>query len=96
MRVSIRKKLTLSFLMVALLVGVLGFFGYSNLKDTANQVAVITERETPALVKLFEMKSLILEGVEGAFGYPLLDEPLEKVEFFDNLERFDTSAAEFR
>ena len=93
---SIRKKLTSSFLLVALLVGVLRFFGYSNLKDTANQVDVITEQETPALAKLSEIKSFILEAVEEAFAYPLLDEPQEKVEFFDNLEQFDTSVGEFR
>ena len=96
MRESIGRKLIFSFLLIALLVGFLGLAGYFNMRDIANEVSVITEGETPALVKLSEMKSLILEGVEEAFAYLLLDDQLEKEEFFDNLDRFDTSVTEFR
>ena len=93
MRVTIGQKLTLSFLLVALLVGVLGLIGYFNTKETAKDVEVIANVELPGLVKLAEMKSHVLEAVEEAFAYPLLDDPVEKAEFFHNLEQFDTSAA---
>ena len=95
MRVSIGQKLTLSFLLVALLVGVLGIVGYSNMRATGKQVDVITELETPGLVKLTEMKSQLLEGIEGALAYPLLDDPSEKAEFYEKLRQFDIFAAEF-
>ena len=72
---NIRTKLTLSFLLVALLVGVLGFFGYSNLKDTANQVDVITERETPAIDRLFAIKSQVLDRLEKTGGFFGPNEP---------------------
>lgn len=90
---SIRTKLILSFLLIALLVGVLGVFGYSNLNDTSNQVDVITEQETPVLVRLNEMKSNILENVEEGIAN-LSEEPVENVETFENPERFNTSVAE--
>ncbi len=96
MRMSIGQKLTLSFLLVALLVGVLGIVSYSNMRETGKQVDVITELETPALIKLTEMKSRILEGIQEAFAYPLLGDPLEKAEFYTNLEQFDTLVAEFK
>jgi len=96
MRVSIGQKLTLSFLLVALLVGVLGFVGYSNMKETEKDIDVITKRETPDIVRLAEMKSQVLEGVEEAFAYPLLDDPVEKAEFYEKLEQFDISAAAFK
>ena len=95
MRISIGQKLTLSFLLVALLVGLLGFVGYSNMRETAKQVDVITDLEIPGLVKLTQMKSQILEGIEEAFAYPLLNDPLEKAEFYEKLDQFDTFAAEF-
>ncbi len=95
MRISIGQKLTLSFLLVALLVGLLGFVGYSNMRETAKQVDVITDLEIPGLVKLTQMKSHILEGIEEAFAYPLLNDPLEKTEFYEKLDQFDTSVAEF-
>ena len=77
MRVSIGQKLTLSFLLVALLVGVLGIVGYSNMRETGKQVDVI-EEELDGLVISTDMESRILEGIEEAFAYPLLDDPLEK------------------
>ena len=80
---SIRTKLILSFLLIALLVGVLGVFGYSNLKNTSKQVDVITEGETPILVRLTEMRSIILEGVEEQIA-KLSDERLEDVESPDD------------
>ena len=92
---SIRRKLTLSFLLIALLVGVLGFIGYSNMKEISKQVDVIT-RETASLVNLSEMKSHALEGIEEGFAYPLLDDPLEKAEFYNKLDQFDTTAAAFK
>ncbi|MCH8297303.1 MAG: HAMP domain-containing protein [Chloroflexi bacterium] len=96
MRISIGQKLTLSFLLVSLLVGILGFVGFTNMMETAKQIDVITEQETPALIKLTEIKSHILEGIEEAFAYPLLGDPVEKTEFYTNLEQFDASVAEFR
>lgn len=41
MRVSIGQILTLSYLLLALLVGVLGFVGYANTRETGKQVDVI-------------------------------------------------------
>ena len=89
---STRTILILSFLLVALLVGVLGAFGYSNLKHTANQVDVITDRETPILVRLSEMKSNILDDVEGGFAN-LTDAPPDKVESFEIPDPSNTSVA---
>ena len=95
MRIGIGQKLTGSFLIVALLVGVLGYIGYSNSRDTAKQANVTADFEIPALIKLNEMKSLILEGIEKALSYPLLDDPKEKAEFYKNLDQFGIFAAEF-
>jgi len=95
MRVSIGQKITISFLLVALLVGLLGFLGYSNMKATAKQVEVITQHETPALVKLTEMKSHIQESIEEALAYLLLEDQREKTQFYTTLEHFETAAAEF-
>lgn len=94
MRVSIGQKLTLSFLLVALLVGVLGIVGYSNMRETGKQVDVIREK-SDGLVKLSEMKSYVLEAISEALAYPLLDDPSEKAEFYEKLDQFDASAAEF-
>ena len=82
-------------MLVALLVGLLGFVGYANMRETARQVDVIAE-ETAGLTKLSEMKFHILEGIEEAFAYPLSGDPSEKVEFYEKLEYFDSSAAEFK
>ena len=82
--------------MVALLVGVIGVVGYTNMRETGNQVDVITEVETPALVRLAEIKLHILVAVESAFAFPLLDDPNEIALFHTNLEQFDTAVAEFR
>ena len=95
MRVNIGQKLTLSFLLVALLVGVLGFVGYSGMKDAADHVEVMADREVPAVLELAEMKSYVLEGVHEALAYPLLGDPLEKAEFYHKLEQFDASAIAF-
>ena len=43
MRISIGQKLTLSYLLLALLVGVLGFVGYSNMRETGKQADVMTK-----------------------------------------------------
>ena len=94
MRISIGRKLTISYLLVALLVGVLGVIGYSNMRETGKQVDVIRE-ESARLVILTDMKSQILEGIEEAFAYPLLDDPQEKAEFYEKLDQFDSMAAQF-
>ncbi len=73
-------------MLVALLVGVLGFFGYTNMRATVEQVDVTTDVEFPALVKLNEMKSLVLEGIAGALAYTILDDPLEKAEFYETVD----------
>ncbi len=39
--VSVGQKLTLSFLSLAIMVGVLGFLGYSSMRKTAEQLATI-------------------------------------------------------
>ena len=94
MRISIGRKLTISYLLVALLVGVLGVIGYSNMRETGKQVDVIRE-ESARLVILTDMKSQIIEGIEEAFAYPLLDDPQEKAEFYEKLDQFDSMAAQF-
>jgi len=95
MRISIGQKLTISFLSMALLVGIVGIVGYSNMRTTINHVNAIAEEETPALIKLNEMKSNVLEAIGEAFAYPLLDNPQEKAAFYEKLDQFDTFAAEF-
>ena len=94
MTISLKLKLTVSFLLVALLVGVLGIVGYSNMRETAKQVDVI-EEESNGLSILTDMKSRILEGIKEAFAYPLLNDPMEKSEFLEKLDLFDTFAASF-
>ena len=94
MKISIGQKLTLSYLLLALLVGVLGFVGYSNMRETGKQVAVI-RRESDGLRTLSDMKSHVLEGIEEAFAYPLLNDPHEKEEFYAKLDNFDTFVASF-
>lgn len=95
MRLTIVQRLTISFLLIAVLVGVLGIVGYSNTREIEKLVKVIGE-ESDRVVLLSDMKSHVLEGVEEAFAYPLLGDPLEKAEFFEDLERFDASVASFR
>ena len=93
-RISIGQKLTLSYLLLALLVGVLGFVGYSNMRETRKQVDVM-RRESDGLRTLSDMKSHVLEGIEEAFAYPLLNDPHEKEEFYAKLDNFDTFVASF-
>ena len=77
------------------MVGVLGFVGYSNMRETGRQVDVI-QRESGALRTLSDMKSHVLEGIEEAFAYPLLNDPHEKEKFYEKLDNFDTFVASFR
>lgn len=41
------------------------------------------------------MKSYVLEAIGEAIAYPLSNDPSEKAEFYEKLDQFDTSAAEF-
>jgi len=93
-RVSIGKKLSLGFLSLALLVGALGFVGYSNLSETGNQTDVI-EEESNNLIILNEMKAEILEATEEALAYSRLGDPIEKQQFYSKIEGFDAAAASF-
>ena len=60
MRLTIGQKLTFSFVLVALLVGVLGILGYFNMRETGNQVDVIQD-ESEGLTILREMKAKVRE-----------------------------------
>ena len=94
---SIKKRLIFSFLLVALLVGLLGFFGYANLKDTADQVDVITERETPVLAKLSTIKSRALKNLEETLSLAKSEELMENVELIerlDDLGKIDSTGGE--
>jgi len=95
MRLSIGQKLTLSFLFVALLFGPVGYIGYSNMSKTARQVQAMAG-ETAGVVKLSEMKFKIIEAIEEASAYGMTGEIDEKIQFFDRLKEFDSSAFEFR
>ena len=81
-------------MLIALLVGVFGLVGYINLKNTTDQVDVITERETPTLDRLSEMKELILNSVRDVFVSQSAEQ-LNRTEFYENLDRFDATVAEF-
>ena len=96
MKFGIGQRLILSFLLVAVLVGVVGTVEYITDRKTRDQVNTITEVEAPGLVKLSELKSHILVSIEGAFGYPLLGDQNEKEEFYSGIGLFDTTAAEFK
>ena len=93
MRVTIRQKLILSFLLVSLLVAMLGLVSYSSMNTIAGIADTITKKEVPNLLILAEMEVVILEGLEEAFAYLLLDDPTEKLEFSEKLEQFDIAAA---
>ena len=81
MRLSIRQKLTISYLLIALFVGFLGFVSYYEFKDAAQQSQVITKLEVPNLVHLSEMESYILKGIRDAITYPLLNDSEGKIGF---------------
>jgi hypothetical protein len=49
-----------------------------------------------AMLQLLLMKSDVLEGVEEAFGYLLLDEAEERADFFKKMDDFDQLAAKFK
>lgn len=91
MRTSIGRKLTLSYLLVALLVAVVGFVGFSNMSDTASHVDVITKREVPSLFSLLEMKSSVLEGIDGAYAHLLSNDSGDSSEIYARLIQFDAS-----
>ena len=92
---SIRTKITISFLIVGLLVGVPGSVAYSKFRDTANQVDVIRERESLVLERLTLMKSQVLERLKESIVPPSLDEPLEQAQFVGDANRFDLAIADF-
>ena len=92
---SIRTKITISFLIVGLLVGVPGSVAYSKFRDTANQVDVIRERESLVLERLTLMKSQVLERLKESIVPPSLDEPLEQAQFVGDANRFDSAIADF-
>ena len=91
---NIRQKVNISFLLFALLVGVLGILGYYNMRETERQVDVIIQ-ESEGLLILRDMKEQIIEGIEEALAYLRLGDPLEKERFYRNLEGFDISSASF-
>lgn len=72
---------------MALLVGFLGFIGYFEIGRVASNIDEIADIQTPAALKLLEMQITLLEGVEEALSYPLLNEPNEKAEFFGRMVR---------
>ena len=76
MRIS--HKLLSGFLLMALLVGVVGYIGYFEIGRLANNIDEIADIQTPAALALLEMQATLLEGVEEAFAYPLLNAPDEK------------------
>ena len=96
MRLGIRQKLTISYLLIALFVGLLGFVSYYGFKGTAQQSDVITKLEVPNLVLLSKMESDILEGMRDAITYPLLNDSEGKIGFYEQLNQFEIAAATFK
>jgi len=88
-------KLILGFVGVALLVGIVGFTGYNSNGKILENVEIITKTETPALIKLSEMRSTFLKGVKEVYAYPLLNDPNEKEKFYGKMGEFDILAGEF-
>jgi len=80
---------------MSFLIGIIGLVGYIEITEIENDLFIITEIETPSLVKLNEMKSTVLEGIEEAFAYPLLNDVIERDEFFEKMNKFDQMAKEF-
>jgi len=61
----------------------------------AKTATEIVELHSPALIKLQDLKSNILEATEEAFGYLATNEIIEKEEFLEKAEEFDILATEF-
>ncbi len=89
-------KSILGFVGIALLVGVVGYIEYYEIGQINKDVKAITEFHTPALLHLSTMKAKILEGIQEAFAYPLLDAQIEKDEFYEKMDEFDKAVDEFK
>jgi len=92
---NFKNKILLVFLALSFLIGIVGFISYIEITEVRDDLIIITDFSTPSLIKLNDMKSVILEGIEEAFAYPLLDEIIEKEEFYEKMNRFDFLADEF-
>jgi len=92
---NFKNKILLVFLALSFLIGVVGFISYIEITEVRDDLIIIVDFQTPALIKLNEMKSTILEGIEEAFAYPLLDNIIEREEFYEKMDRFDLLAEEF-
>jgi len=94
-KIGFKNKILAVFLLLSLLIGVIGFVSYIEIIEVQDDLSNIADFQTPALIKLNEMKAAILEGIEEAFAYPLLDAVIEKEEFYENMNRFDLLTEEF-
>ncbi len=92
---NFKNKILLVFLSLSFLIGIVGFISYIEITEVRDDLIIITDFSTPALIKLNDMKSVILEGIEEAFAYPLLDKIIEKEEFYEKMNHFDLLAEEF-
>jgi len=93
--ISFKNKIFVGFLGLSFLIGIIGLIGYIEITEVQDDLTYITDFQTPALIKLSEMKAVTLEGIEEAFAYPLLDAVIEKEEFYENMNHFDLLAKEF-
>ena len=82
-------------LSVALVIIIIAFGAKAgiNIWDGVNE---LTQRHTPTLTILQTMESDVLEGIEEAFAYTVLNNELEKQEFEERMADFDVSAAAFQ
>ena len=92
---SFKNKMLAVFLGLSFLIGIIGLISYIKIAEVQDDLTIITDFQTPALVKLTEMKGTVLEGIEEAFAYPLLDAVIEKEEFYEKMNHFDLLSEEF-
>ena len=89
---NILKSMTLVCVLACVLVFGLGLsqaLASSHMKDAG-------QAEFRVGLMIGSMQADMLEGVEEAFGYLLLNSKLEKSEFFDKMRDFDAQAKEFK
>ena len=73
----IGSKLTSGFISMAVLVGAVAYVGFYQIGELSQDIDDIAEIKTPAALKLAAMQTTLLEGIEEAFAYPLLNDPQE-------------------
>ena len=90
-----KNKMLAIFLGLSSIIGIVGVISYIEITQIQDDLTHIFDIENPALLKLNEMKSVVLEGIEEAFAYLLLDAEIEKDEFYEKMNHFDLLSKEF-